>query len=297
MAVTRVAGAGTLRLPQARFAIFLLGVLAALFAGPARSQEEEVAEPFPIAVDEPARVVRVVAPLYPEAARREGVAGIVIVGARVGRDGRVRETRIVNSVPALDVAAARVVQRYEFAPAILENREVETWVHVPVRFDESLPSGTRGSEPVDARRYSDLERSFESEVEVLRQIDPAAPIAETVAQHEAVMRASLLLEAIPDPGAAAIHALLRGDTLARSPVPAKKEGRKEAWREATRLAPWWPLPYRRLAGTAIAQRDFDAARAWVRVLLAGRPNDPEATGMVVRIRQLELASARSRRNR
>lgn len=276
-----------------RAALFALLAFAA--AAPARAQDRTplalAPEPFPIVAHEQAHLLRRVPLLYPEPARREGISGVVVVNARVGRDGRVRETSLATSIPVLDDYALEVVRRFEFTPAIFEGGEVETWVQVPLRFDESLPTGTRNGEPVEARRYSDLERSFESEAEVLKQGEPVAPNDSTLDQHLRMMRAALELEMIPPPGAEAIQAFLRADTLARSPVPAVCAQRKVEWARAAYLAPWWPLPYRRLMSIAIAENNYETADACNRIILAGRPNDEEASATVRRIRQLRLASA------
>jgi outer membrane biosynthesis protein TonB len=45
-------------------------------------------------VEELPEVIEKVAPAYPEAARKRGVEGVVIVQALVGRDGRVDRTRL-----------------------------------------------------------------------------------------------------------------------------------------------------------------------------------------------------------
>lgn len=74
------------------------------------------------------------APIYPDSARKAGVQGIVLVMAHVGKDGRVGETLVVKSIPALDDAAVRAVLRMGFRPASVQGRPVAVWVGIPVRF-------------------------------------------------------------------------------------------------------------------------------------------------------------------
>jgi TonB family protein len=81
----------------------------------------------------PRAVVRV-PPTYPESARRAGVSGTVLVQALVGRDGTVRDTRVVSSIPMLDAAAVRAVQQWRFEPATDRGRPVAVWVAIPVTF-------------------------------------------------------------------------------------------------------------------------------------------------------------------
>lgn len=74
------------------------------------------------------------APTYPEEARQARVSGTVMVQALVGRDGRVKDTRIVKSVPGLDEAAEQSVRQWTFKPARAGGEPVAIWVAVPVRF-------------------------------------------------------------------------------------------------------------------------------------------------------------------
>lgn len=268
----------------------------AALAATARGDDEASAtEPFPVLVAQPARLVTrwpVTWPEFSSSGHEADLEATVIVSARVGRDGRVRETRIVSSVPPLDDAALQAARRYEFEAARdSAGTEVESWVLIPLQWNSTIPPGAHGADPIPARRYSDLERSFESDVETLRPYEISAPNAQTLELHQAIMRDANLLEVIPTPGADAIQAFLRGDTLARSPVPAKRDGRKAAWAEAAHLAPWWPLPYRRLAAVAIAERNYDTAAACANVILAGRANDEEALAILKRTGQLRRASA------
>jgi len=249
----------------------------------------------------PARLEWRVPASYPPHLRERGVAGVVIVSARVGRDGRIRETRIEHSVPDLDEAARAVAGRYEFTPARAPGEagsgsgdDVESWVLIPVRYDASLPTGARGSEPVAAARYPDTERSFESDVAVLQQSEPSAPSVEDAELRRRIMSGSLLLEVMPPPGIEAVHALLQGDSLAQATTPEVRERRRERWLLAAHLAPWWPLPYRRLTAVAIADRELGMAQRCADILLAGRPGDEWALAMRRRARQIELAEGSER---
>jgi len=81
----------------------------------------------------PEAIVRV-APEYPELAREAGVSGTVMVQALIGRDGTVRDTRVVKSIPMLDAVAERAVSRWRFKPAMAGGEPVAVWVGVPVKF-------------------------------------------------------------------------------------------------------------------------------------------------------------------
>jgi TonB family protein len=85
-------------------------------------------------VEELPEAITKVAPDYPDIARQSGIEGTVMVQALVGKDGKVRDTKVVKSIPVLDDAAVRAVSQWVFKPALTNNKPVAVWVAVPVRF-------------------------------------------------------------------------------------------------------------------------------------------------------------------
>lgn len=85
-------------------------------------------------VEELPEAITKVPPTYPDIAREAGVDGQVVVQALVGKDGRVKDTRVVKSIPMLDAAAIAAVKQWVFKPALSNNKPVAVWVAVPVRF-------------------------------------------------------------------------------------------------------------------------------------------------------------------
>jgi protein TonB len=73
-------------------------------------------------------------PEYPDLARSAGVDGTVLVQALVGKDGKVKDTKVVKSIPMLDEAAVKAVRMWVFKPALSNNKPVAVWVAVPVKF-------------------------------------------------------------------------------------------------------------------------------------------------------------------
>jgi TonB family protein len=85
-------------------------------------------------VEELPEAVSKVPAQYPATARRMAVDGTVMVQALVGKDGLVKDTRIVKSIPLLDQAAEDAVRKWVFKPALTNNKPVAVWVAVPVKF-------------------------------------------------------------------------------------------------------------------------------------------------------------------
>lgn len=72
---------------------------------------------------------------YPEMAKKIGVEGTVIVQALIGKDGRVKKTRIAKSESELlNEAASKAVAKAPFTPAIQNGEPVMCWVTIPIRF-------------------------------------------------------------------------------------------------------------------------------------------------------------------
>lgn len=73
-------------------------------------------------------------PVYPDLAREANVDGTVMIQALVGKDGKVKDTKVVKSVGMLDEAAVKAVRLWTFKPALSNNKPVAVWVAVPVKF-------------------------------------------------------------------------------------------------------------------------------------------------------------------
>lgn len=85
-------------------------------------------------VEELPEAITKVPPAYPDIAREANVDGTVMVQALVGKDGKVKDTKVVKSIPMLDAAAVAAVKQWVFKPALSNNKPVAVWVAVPVRF-------------------------------------------------------------------------------------------------------------------------------------------------------------------
>jgi TonB family protein len=96
---------------------------------------DEVAGPdASVVIDQGPIAIRKVPPAYPDEARSKGVQGLLRVQVLIGTQGRVEDTRMVQSIPLLDEAAMAAVRQWEFKPAMAQGKPVPVWVTVPVRF-------------------------------------------------------------------------------------------------------------------------------------------------------------------
>ena len=82
----------------------------------------------PIKLDGPA-------PAYPEAAKKDGVTGVVVLDAVIGTDGRIARLEIVRSNDErLTEAATEAVADWTFEPATLHGEPVAVYYTLTVRF-------------------------------------------------------------------------------------------------------------------------------------------------------------------
>jgi len=73
-------------------------------------------------------------PQYPADAMRAGAEGVVIVEAVIGEDGKVRDARVIRSVPLLDDEAVLRVKQWEFTPTVLNGKPVPVVMTATVNF-------------------------------------------------------------------------------------------------------------------------------------------------------------------
>jgi TonB family protein len=78
--------------------------------------------------------LRNVNPVYPQDAQEARVQGVVIIEARIERDGTVSRARVLRSIPMLDEAAVAAVQQWEFTPTLLNGAPVPVIMTVTVNF-------------------------------------------------------------------------------------------------------------------------------------------------------------------
>jgi TonB family protein len=80
------------------------------------------------------RQIKKVNPVYPSAAQRERVQGVVILEAIIGTDGKVTDARVLRSVPLLDQAALDAVKQWEYTPTLLDGKPVPLVMTVTTNF-------------------------------------------------------------------------------------------------------------------------------------------------------------------
>ena len=78
--------------------------------------------------------VRDVRPIYPAAAKSAGLSGMVIIEARINRDGFVEDARVLRSIHGLDEPAVDAVMQWRFVPTLHNGVPTPVIMTVTVNF-------------------------------------------------------------------------------------------------------------------------------------------------------------------
>jgi protein TonB len=87
-----------------------------------------------VAVDEQPVRLRIDPPVYPELAKEAGVEGTVLLWALVGKDGKIKDVRVIDGPKPLQAAAIQSARSAVYKPALVQHKPVELWVQMPVTF-------------------------------------------------------------------------------------------------------------------------------------------------------------------
>lgn len=88
-----------------------------------------------VPVEKPPVPIKQVPPEYPDVARRANVQGTVWVKLLVGKDGKVRKARIIQTdAEIFNQVAIMAALQWEFSPAEMKGGPVEVWAAIPFRF-------------------------------------------------------------------------------------------------------------------------------------------------------------------
>jgi serine/threonine-protein kinase len=139
---------GNRELPPAGRGTQTSGVVGGV-AGPTRGQRPQPPPPptAPVrvggAIKPPVQTKRVEA-VYPAAAQKQRVQGIVILEIVIGPQGKVTDAKVMRSVPLLDQAAVDAVKQWEYTPTVVDGVPVPVLATVTVNFRLAAPSDGRG---------------------------------------------------------------------------------------------------------------------------------------------------------
>jgi TonB family protein len=79
--------------------------------------------------------IRRVEPIYPQSARAMRIGGAVVIAAIIGKDGKIKDAKIVTSPEAsLSAAALDAVQQWRYEPTVMDGQPVEVHTTINLNF-------------------------------------------------------------------------------------------------------------------------------------------------------------------
>jgi len=90
-------------------------------------------------------------PVYPEAAAKAGIQGVVLLSAMISRDGSVRDVKAASGEPILAAAAVKAVSTWRYKPTELDGKPIDDDLQLYVKFTLT-PAGmtaVRAQSPVE----------------------------------------------------------------------------------------------------------------------------------------------------
>lgn len=85
-------------------------------------------------VEQLPELITIPEPEYPQLAREAQVEGVVKLLVLVGKDGKVKNIKVEQSIQMLDESAKAAAMAASFKPALWQKKPVAVWVSIPIRF-------------------------------------------------------------------------------------------------------------------------------------------------------------------
>ncbi len=121
------------------------------------------------------KLIKKITPKYPEAARKNGVQGTVVVSVVIRENGTVGKALVfLGRNPQLDSAAVAAARQCLFSPGELSGRKVKTMMNIPFRF--KLKGDTSGSSSVMGRPFTN-DLHVTEWPQVIQKTEPVLPEA------------------------------------------------------------------------------------------------------------------------
>jgi len=136
----------------------------------------------------PPKLIKEVAPVYPEIAKQAAIEGVVILEATTNIYGRVIDTKILRSIPLLDQAAIKAVKQWVYEPVKIggEPKGIIFTVTVAFRLDDKSTKGQILSWSAEDEEFAKGAVKAEGEIKPPRLVKEAVPIYPLEAQQAQV---------------------------------------------------------------------------------------------------------------
>ena len=165
---------------------------------------------------DPPRIVKRVEPVYPATAQRARIQGVVVLEATIGPDGKVRDAKVIQSIPELDEAALAAVRQWEYTPTIVKGVAQSVIMTVKLNFALSDPAAPPAGAPAPSAARNPTLAPMSAQVQ--REWETVAQAASKLALDEKASEAIAMIEKFltRNPNIADAHYLLASAYETRS---------------------------------------------------------------------------------
>ena len=132
--------------------LLLLVCLTLAVSGPSVGQSQDQSSPPPAQTqaesDLPKHVrvssgvtagllIKKVVPKYPKQARKKHIEGVVVMAAKISKNGDIVDLSVISGDPLLTQAATDAVKQWKYRPYLLQGQPVEVETQIQVNFQLS----------------------------------------------------------------------------------------------------------------------------------------------------------------
>jgi protein TonB len=168
-------------------ALLLFALAGTGAANPPVSQDKPVKATGDV---KPPKIVKMVEPVYPEDARKQGIEGTVVLEATADIEGKVQAVKVLKGVDVLNQAAMDAVKQWTYEPMMIGGKPKPVVFTVTVRFslkDKSLKTGAEeGTGPKVLKKVDPVypeearKQGLEGDVIVEATVDEAGKVKEAI---------------------------------------------------------------------------------------------------------------------
>jgi TonB family protein len=83
------------------------------------------------------KAIKIVPPIYPEHAKRIGLAGTIVIHATINKEGHIADEHVISGSSELQQAALDAVKQWIFKPYLLNNEPIEIETDIKVTFNSA----------------------------------------------------------------------------------------------------------------------------------------------------------------
>jgi len=182
---------------------FLFTVAALLgFTGGLRAQDSQAPAEVPKRVRvggnvAAAKMIRQVAPVYPEFAKKDRIQGTVVLHAIIAKNGTVQELQYISGPKELMRAAMDGVRQWTYAPTLLNGEPVEVDTTIAVVFT-LVGSDAGAGAPAHAPANDDVDAQLRADIVHMLDVAHVKEQMTQVMQSESQSQRPILAKVFPD---------------------------------------------------------------------------------------------------